>query len=127
MAAGGQSRVTASGPGVTLGPNAAVTLNMAFHELATNAAKYGSLSHPEGQVDVAWSVDRSLEPATIAIDWREAGGPSVLAPSRRGFGSRLLEQGITRELGGTVTLGFEPQGLHCSMRLPTSAKIHVSG
>ncbi len=61
----------------------------------------------------------------VEIDWREIGGPEVERPSRRGFGSRLIEQGVARELGGAVVLGFEPEGLHCRMRLPASAKLQV--
>jgi two-component sensor histidine kinase len=109
-----------------MGPNAAVTLNMAFHELATNAAKYGALSAKDGSVSVRWSVDRSVEPPLIAVDWNEADGPAVHTPALRGFGSRLLEQGIPHELGGAVTLNYRPEGLHCRMAIPVSRKIQAA-
>ncbi|MDP3853382.1 ATP-binding protein [Phenylobacterium sp.] len=120
----GRLRVGLSGPPVRLGPNAAVTLNMAFHELATNATKYGALSTPGGRVDVDWSTDAGGE--AILIDWRESGGPEVKVPGRRGFGSRLIERGLTREMGGKALLTFLPQGLWCHIRLPLSAKLSLA-
>ena len=123
-------RVNAGGPGVRLGPNAAVSLNMAFHELATNAAKYGALSVGSGRVDVSWRIVRAIAgaasgPESNAVDicWTESGGPVVARPTRRGFGTRLIEQGIAREFDGDVNLVFEPGGLCCSMRLPLSIKL----
>ncbi len=117
------ARVTFTGPKVRLGPNAAVTLNMAFHELATNAAKYGSLSVGGGRVNVSWTIDRGSDPNDIIIDWRETGGPTVTASTRRGFGSRLLEQGLAREFDGDVQLTFASEGVWCRMRLPFSNKL----
>jgi PAS domain S-box-containing protein len=115
------ARVSLSGPAVRLGPNAAVTLNMAFHELATNAIKYGALSTPDGRVDVEWTADAG----TITIDWRESGGPKVAIPSRRGFGSRLIEQALAREMDGEARLVFLSEGLWCHLRLPLSAKLSL--
>ena len=87
---------------------------MAFHELASNAAKYGAFSVEKGHVNLSWSeADRQL-----AIEWREEGGPTVQAPGRRGFGSRLIERGLARELDGTVELDFNPSGVVCRMRFP---------
>jgi signal transduction histidine kinase/DNA-binding response OmpR family regulator len=119
----GTSRVTIEGPPVRLGPNAAVTLNMAFHELATNAAKYGALSDSGGCVELSWRIDRSTEPVAVEIAWAESGGPRVTPPSRRGFGSRLIERGIPHELEGVVSLEYVPQGVYCRIRLPASAKV----
>ena len=121
----GGERVVVDGPPIRLGPNAAVTMNMAFHELATNAAKYGALSVGGGKVGVRWSVDRSIEPPMLAIDWTERDGPSVAPPKRQGFGSRLLKSGLPRELGGSVAMDFAPEGLACRMRLALSGKIAV--
>jgi len=115
-------RVDFGGPKVRLGPNAAVTLNMAFHELATNAQKYGSLSSPAGRVDVTWQPDGD---ADVAIDWRESDGPTVVEPVRRGFGSRLIEQALPREMGGEARLVFDAAGLVCHMRLPLSSKLRL--
>jgi PAS domain S-box-containing protein len=114
-----------SGPMIRLGPNAAVTLNMAFHELATNAAKYGALSIETGRVEVKWQIEDSSVPRAVAIEWRESGGPKVSAPRSRGFGSRLIETGIAHELGGEARLVFAPEGLICRMRLPLSAKLSL--
>ena len=125
--AGQAARVRFSGPTIRLGPNAAVTMNMAFHELATNAVKYGALSTDEGRVDVEWSVVKTeVERPVLALDWRESGGPAVAAPTRRGFGSRLIEQGLARELEGECKLVFAADGLSCHLRLPLSAKLSLA-
>ena len=119
----GDRRITAAGPPISLNPNAAVTLNMAFHELATNAAKYDALSVQGGRVEVEWRIDRGTEPPAVEIVWSETGGPAVQRPTRRGFGSRLIERGLPGELGGGVRLEYLPEGVRCRMRLPVSAKI----
>lgn len=117
------AHVEVEGPVVRLNPNAAVTLNMAFHELATNAAKYGSLSAMGGHVSVRWSVDRSQDVAGVRIEWIEHGGPRVAPPARKGFGSRLVERGVSRELGGEVSMNYRPEGLSCRIDLPASHKV----
>ena len=103
-----------------LNAQTAVVLNIAFHELVTNAAKYGSLSVGGGAVTVVWTVDALLDPAAIEIVWTERGGPPVQPPSRRGFGSHVLETGIAHDLGGQVTIDFQPEGLLCRMRYRAS-------
>ena len=118
----GEARFSASGPPVRLVPNAAVTLNMAFHELATNATKYGALSTPSGRIDIAWRSDGEF----VTIDWRETGGPAVSTPSRRGFGSRLIERGLARELGSEAQFTFLAEGVWCHIRLPVSAKLGLA-
>jgi len=120
------SRVTLDGPDVRLGPNAAVTLTMAFHELATNAAKYGALSAAAGKVAVCWSADSVRAPSFLDIEWRERGGPPVTAPTRRGFGSRFIERGLAREFDGEVDLDFAPEGVSCRMRMPLSLKLRMA-
>ena len=124
--AGEAGRVSIHGPRVRLGPNAAVTLGMTFHELATNAAKYGALSTPDGRIDVQWRTAGEDGPKAIEIDWRESEGPPVAMPSRRGFGSRLIEHGVARELAGASQLIFEPGGVWCRMRFPFSAKLGLA-
>ncbi len=105
----GDGRLTAEGPALDLEPKAAVALSLAMHELATNAVKYGALSTDAGRVEVRWTaVGPKLE-----LTWREIGGPPVSAPLHRGFGARLLEQGLSEELGGRVRLEFPPQGVTC--------------
>jgi two-component sensor histidine kinase len=89
---------------------------MAFHELATNAAKYGALSSAAGRVEVDWRIDR--ENTLLTITWRELGGPLIEADPTPGFGSRLLRQIITRELAGQLDLRFEREGVRCIMAMP---------
>jgi two-component sensor histidine kinase len=96
---------------------------MAFHELATNAVKYGALSNGAGCVEVNWIVDEAESRPVLQIDWRETGGPPAARPRRRGFGSRLIEQGLPRELDGEGQLTFAPEGLACRLRLPFSGKL----
>ena len=106
-------RILLDGEDVRLGPVAAVTLGMAFHELVTNAAKYGALSVPSGHVRVSWRPGGA--PGRLHLVWREAGGPPVGPPQRRGFGSQLIEQVLAYELEGEVNLDFQPQGVRCIM------------
>lgn len=110
------------GPRIQLTPNAAVTLGMGVHELATNAAKYGALSNDAGKVTLAWNLARLTEGDLIEIVWREWDGPPVRPPSRRGFGSRLIERGIAGEFGGRVEMDYRPDGFCCTARLPLSEK-----
>ena len=126
VSAGGGRRVAFSGPAVRLRPNAAVTLNMAFHELATNAAKYGALSAEGGCVDITWRTDLSSDPRAVEIEWREHGGPAVAPRTQRGFGSRLIEDGLARELSAQVDLTFPPEGARCRMRLPLGHKLRLA-
>jgi two-component sensor histidine kinase len=117
-----QPRLTIAGPAVRLNPNAAVTLSMAFHELATNAIKYGALSVPTGRIEILWRA----QDGAVTIDWRESAGPAVAEPTHHGFGSRLIEQGLARELDGHAAFDFRPEGLVCSIRLPLSAKLSLA-
>jgi PAS domain S-box-containing protein len=119
----GNRRIDIAGPPLRLNPETAVVLNMAFHELVTNAAKYGALSTPGGSVSVVWVVDGASEPARIEIVWREAGGPAVVQPARRGFGTHVLEAGLAHELDGEVAMDFESGGLVCRMRYTVSEKM----
>ena len=114
------------GPAVRLGPNAAVTLAMAFHELATNAAKYGALSNETGQIAIDWRIERGAEGELLEINWIESGGPPVSPPKRRGFGTQFLQRALAREFDGRVNLRFTAPGLNCRMRLPLSAKLRLA-
>ena len=99
---------------------------MAFHELSTNAAKYGALSTAAGEVRVDWSIDwRGGKTPALEICWRESAGPPVGPPPQPGFGMRLIEQGLALELTAEVRLDFAPDGLQCLIRLPLSAKVTV--
>jgi two-component sensor histidine kinase len=97
-----------SGPSVEISSGHTLALSLGLHELATNAAKYGALSVPDGRVQVHWT----SEPGQLKPNWQESGGPQVTSPTRRGFGSRLLENAIARDLGGTK-LEYLPHGVRC--------------
>jgi two-component sensor histidine kinase len=114
---GGQNRFTIDGPQLRLDPRTAVSFALAMHELATNAVKYGALQGENGRVSVTWSIQSEC----LCLTWSETGGPRVASPSTRGFGTRLIERGLARELGGTVTLAFEPSGVVCSITAPLPA------
>ncbi|MDI1442592.1 AAA family ATPase [Polyangium sp. 6x1] len=115
---GDAARFRLTGEDVRLRPEATVTLGMVFHELSTNAAKYGALSVPSGHVDVTWSVNTCADERRIHLEWQEMDGPPVRAPRRKGFGSRLIERDLGRQLASVVHLEFLPEGVHCVMDLP---------
>jgi PAS domain S-box-containing protein len=104
-----------SGPQVAVGHRAGLPLALIVHELATNAAKYGALSTPGGAVDIAWSEQHGNGEPSLALTWTERGGPPVVAPARRGFGTRLIERGLSGQVGGITTLAYEPDGLVCTI------------
>jgi PAS domain S-box-containing protein len=108
------SRYRLDGPSLHLPPQAAVAIAMAIHELATNALKYGALSNTTGWVDLSWRITQS-EPGLLVLRWQERGGPPVKPPSRKGFGSRLIERNLPHDLGGQAILSFNPDGLVCTI------------
>lgn len=108
--AGEDDRSEIRGESVFLGANAALSLSMALHELGTNALKYGAWSAADGRVRISW---RQEGYRVVVLDWEEQGGPEVSPPDRKGFGTRLLERGIARELGGRVSVEFNKHGLRC--------------
>ncbi|MGG5887740.1 HWE histidine kinase domain-containing protein [Falsiroseomonas sp. HC035] len=113
----GGSRFALEGPNLALAPDAVQALSMALHELATNAAKHGALSAAQGRILVTWRIDPGA--ALLHLTWAEQGGPPLDGPpTRRGFGSRLVEATIANQLGGSVERGWEPSGLVCRMALP---------
>jgi PAS domain S-box-containing protein len=112
-----QDQAMLEGEVVIVTPRVALTLAMAMHELATNAAKYGALSVPEGGVAVRWRVLHAPR-HVLQIEWREHDGPPVSVPERRGFGSRFIEGSVASELQGTARLDFAADGLCCSMEIP---------
>ena len=105
------TQVGISGPPVEVSSKHALTLSLALHELATNATKYGALSCPQGRVNVQWNVQAGL----LQLDWEETGGPPVAPPTTKGFGSRLLEVVVPRDLGGDTKLAYDVAGMRCSM------------
>lgn len=112
---GVESHVTMSGPDIKLAPNDAMSLGLAIHELATNAAKYGALSNSEGRITVDWVL---LSPDIAQIVWREEGGPPVTQPEKRGFGRDLIEKIVAHELKSEVDLQFKPGGVECRLKVP---------
>ncbi len=102
------------GPPVVLPPRTAIAMALAFHELATNAAKYGALSSERGQVSLTWTAEPSPAGGVLLeVEWRECGGPAVVAPQTTGFGTRLIERSLSADLGGQARLSFEAEGLVC--------------
>jgi PAS domain S-box-containing protein len=111
------SAVSVNGPAVALQPKTAVALGMLFHELATNASKYGSLSATDGTLRVTWLVVSEARGRTLRLDWLEA-GPSPPLLSREGFGSKLIRRLVEGELGGTLNRDFTERGLHAVLTVP---------
>lgn len=117
---GGLGRFLLQGPNLRVAPKAAVSLSLAFHELCTNAAKYGALQNAEGYVRISWFEDGEHEPS-FRLVWAEEGGPPVNAPNRTGFGSQLVEKGLAAELRGTVALQFRADGVVCEITTPLAS------
>jgi two-component sensor histidine kinase len=109
-------RTVLAGPPAALSPNAALALSMVFHELGTNAVKYGALSAPGGNVTVVWHVDPAAR-HRLTLHWEERGGPRVQPPSRTGFGSRLIAASLKSDLAGEARLDYRPTGLVCVLTL----------
>jgi two-component sensor histidine kinase len=95
----------------------ALALAMALQELATNAVKHGALSNALGEIRLTWNVDHD-EPARLHLRWEESGGPLIQAPTRRGFGSRLIERSLAHDLGGTARIAFPSTGVVCIVDAP---------
>jgi two-component sensor histidine kinase len=104
-------RMRMSGPSVPLSPRLAVVMSMIVHEMATNAAKYGALSNDTGTIALDWQVIKENTGPKLRLVWTEAGGPPVVAPVQRGFGSRLIERSARDQLGGEATVDFLPRGV----------------
>jgi PAS domain S-box-containing protein len=110
-------RVSLEGPAVELTSEAAVPMGMAFHELTTNAAKYGALSG-NGRVEVTWAVTGDAPIQHLRLAWTETGGPPVAPPKRQGFGSRLLQRVLATQLQAEVRMEFDPAGLKFTIEMP---------
>ncbi len=110
-----EARVLANGPAVHLEPQLALHLALILHELGTNARKYGALSTTQGQVALSWSVDDGV----LHLTWTECGGPAVRAPSRRGFGSNLIEQSAKAE-DGIARASYRADGIEWDITLSLS-------
>jgi two-component sensor histidine kinase len=106
------------GKSIRLPPKAALALGIAFNELATNAVKYGAFSNAKGSILIAWRVERAVEGDRLILCWQEKDGPPVTPPSRKGFGSRVIERGLAHELDGTVHLDYRADGVVCTINIP---------
>lgn len=111
------ARARVVGPPVYIQAEAAQSLAMAFHELATNAAKYGALADTSGTLDVIWELQQRSD-THLEIEWRETTGTLVKSPTRQGFGTRLIRAVVEQQLHGSVSFAWEPTGLRCSITLP---------
>ncbi len=115
----GFQQFTITGKNISVSSGPAVALSMVIHELSTNALKYGALSVPEGLIRITWSVD--VEQQRFHLEWRESGGPVVMRPNKKNFGSRFIEQALPGQLQGDARLLFEPSGLVCHVNVPLSS------
>lgn len=107
----GADRFEISGPDIVISAKQALSLTLALHELATNAAKYGALSNDDGRITLEWALSGGNSQNTFVLRWQESGGPEVSAPSRKGFGSRLIEELVPTDFGGEATLHYHPSGV----------------
>ena len=115
----GEGRFKISGPVLNVAPSQALALTLAVNELATNALKYGALSTAAGRVDISWTASAGATP-TFEFLWREHGGPPVVEPTRRGFGSRVINEFLANDFGGNVRLSYEPGGVVCELKSPVA-------
>jgi PAS domain S-box-containing protein len=109
------------GPEVPVSGKVALSLSLMLHELATNAIKYGALSNDVGRIAVLWEIRGEGENARLRLAWRERGGPPVAPPTRKGFGSRLIERGLAGQVGGIVAFDYAPDGLTFTVEAPLAA------
>jgi PAS domain S-box-containing protein len=114
----GSGRVRYRGPPVEIGGRAALALALMMHELATNATMYGALSIPGGHVEIVWTLTEGTSAPTLTLSWQERDGPPVTPPSRKGFGSRLIERGLVGAVDGRIELAYRPEGVRCVVEAP---------
>lgn len=119
-------RFTITGVNIRLTPKMTLALGIAFHELATNAMKYGALSNDRGSILITWTVETAPTGDRLILHWQEKGGPPVTSPSRKGFGSRVIERGLPHELSGKVYLNYLPEGVSCTINIPVP-KVSLNG
>lgn len=118
VANGRKERFVITGKNIRLPPKATLALGIAFHELATNAVKYGAFSNDAGSILLAWAIESTPQGHRIIMHWQEKGGPPVTPPSRKGFGSRVIERGLAHELEGKVNLDYRADGVICTIDFP---------
>ena len=112
-------RLICDGPPLSFGTEAAQSIGLALHELATNCVKYGAWSAPRGIVTVRWTLEQNVpDSPRLRLEWRESGGPAVAEPERKGFGQMVIRHMVAQKLGGTVDTTFAPEGLRWTLWLP---------
>ena len=116
---GGDADIRLDGPAIELAPNDALSLGLAIHELATNAAKYGALSQPGGSVTIEWELEAE---ELVKLRWIERGGPRVDPERKSGFGTDLIQKIVAHELRQPVELRFDPEGVSCTLRVPVRVR-----
>ena len=119
----GDQVTIAQGPAIDLRPQASLALAMILHELATNAVKYGALSVPAGKVGIGWKAQAAGSGDELVMEWTERSGPAIVAPLRKGQGTRFIKGSIAHELKGKATLNFEPSGLSATLSFPLTAAV----
>jgi two-component sensor histidine kinase len=123
IANGRSQHVVITGSNIRVSPKVTLALGIAFHELATNAVKYGAFSNNVGSVLISWTIEPSPEGGRLVVRWQEKDGPPVMPPSRKGFGSRVLERGLAHELDGAVDLDYRVEGVVCTMDFPAACGV----
>lgn len=111
-------QISVSGQPLSISPKMALTMALAINELATNALKYGALSTPAGRVEIEWTLDLANPSGGLTWLWRESGGPPVVEPARRGFGTFLIQRVLATDFGGSVRLAYGPSGVECVLTAP---------
>jgi two-component sensor histidine kinase len=117
----GDRRVSLEGPDVMLGSDAAMALTLVFHELESNAIKYGALASPEGRVAIGWTLEAGPAGETLRLEWAEHDGPPCVPPSRKGFGSRMMAKLVGGRLRGSAETEYRPDGLRWRLTAPLAA------
>ena len=120
----GLGRIVIDGPPVELTPSQALSLALAVNELATNATKYGALSNASGRIGIEWRIGAPNSNEPFSFTWIETGGPFVAPPTRRGFGTRLIEHALADEFRGAVKIEYDPAGLRCALTT-TMKNLHI--
>ena len=125
VVAGQSERFTIAGENLRLSPKTTLALAVGFHELATNAVKYGAFSNNEGRIKICWAVTQDAGRDRVVLRWQERGGPPVTAPTHRGFGSYVIERGLAHELGGVVSLDYLKCGVVCTIDIPAPDQVEA--
>ncbi|WP_165820078.1 sensor histidine kinase [Microvirga sp. KLBC 81] len=123
---GSPCRVLLDGPAVELPSTTAISLGMAIHELTTNAVKYGALSVLGGSVAVSWALVEDQDHRELTIKWVERNGPAISSPTRKGFGSQLLERVLNNQIGAGTMISYEPDGLRAYIAIPLPYRVSES-